>query len=102
MSLSFERFNGFLADFPTNKRFRGTNQQTRPSCMDAFVTFAGEAGGANTFVTMSQKECDELKEMYECLYETSFPGDAIARVAKKYSILYWTNEMYNTVSSSRC
>lgn len=38
---------------------------------------------AYTLVTMSQKERDDLKEIYECLYETSFPGDAIARVAKK-------------------
>lgn len=57
---------------------------------------------AYTLVTMSQKERDDLKEMYECLYETSFPGDAIARVAKKYSTVYWTNEMYGSFSNSRC
>lgn len=57
---------------------------------------------AYTLVTMSQKGRDDLKEMYECLYETSFPGDAIAREAKMYSTVYWTNKMYGSVSSSRC
>lgn len=152
-AFSFERFNGFLADFPTNKRsveiqiMRKFQQIGFAADMkhkefgefsDFFTEFCREEidspkiptpklqvaseepinrqdplvwtdlsllqvkQEAYTLVTMSQKERDDLKEMYECLYETSFPGDAIARVAKKYSTVYWTNEMYGSVSSSRC
>lgn len=40
--------------------------------------------------------------MYECLYEILFLGDVIVRVVKKYSIVYWINEMYGFVFSFRC
>lgn len=57
---------------------------------------------AFTLVTLGQKERHDLRNMYECLYRISISYDAIARVGKKYSTIYWTNEMYGSVSSSRC
>lgn len=40
--------------------------------------------------------------MYECLYEILFLGDVIVRVVKKYSIVYWINEMYGFFFNFRC
>ena len=153
-AFSFERFNGFLSDFPTNNRsveiqimrkfqqigfaadlkysdlgdfsnyfseFCKDDKDDSPQIPSPKLPTAPEEPismqdpnvwtdlsllqvkqEAYTLVSLSQLERQHLKVMYNTLYNSTISDDDIARVGKKYSTVYWTNEMYGSVSSSRC
>ena len=154
-AFSFERFNGFLSDFPTNKRsveiqimrkfqqvgfaadlqfnanlgefnnlyteFCKDNSDSCPNIPPPKLQVAAEEPidrqdpfvwtdlslleikqEAYTLVSLCQKERANIKAMYEKLYDVPFSDDAIARIGKKLSTIYWADEMYGSQSSSRC